>query len=49
MQQKVIAVTGASGALGKVVVETALARGARVAAIDFAAMRRDRNSGKTKH
>jgi NAD(P)-dependent dehydrogenase (short-subunit alcohol dehydrogenase family) len=36
VQQKVIVVTGASGALGKVVVETALARGARVAAIDFA-------------
>jgi NAD(P)-dependent dehydrogenase (short-subunit alcohol dehydrogenase family) len=33
---KVIIVTGASGALGKVVAEAALARGARVAAIDFA-------------
>src|SRR5262245_50981140 len=38
MQQKVIVVTGASGALGRVVVESALARGARAAAIDFAAM-----------
>jgi NAD(P)-dependent dehydrogenase (short-subunit alcohol dehydrogenase family) len=37
LQEKVIVVTGASGALGKVVAETALARGARVAAIDFAA------------
>lgn len=36
MQGKVIAVTGALGALGKVVVETALARGARVAGIDHA-------------
>jgi NAD(P)-dependent dehydrogenase (short-subunit alcohol dehydrogenase family) len=37
LQEKVIVVTGASGALGKVVVETALARGARVAAVDYAA------------
>jgi NAD(P)-dependent dehydrogenase (short-subunit alcohol dehydrogenase family) len=37
LKEKVIAVTGASGALGKVVVEAALARGAGVAAIDFAA------------
>jgi NAD(P)-dependent dehydrogenase (short-subunit alcohol dehydrogenase family) len=37
LKEKVIAVTGASGALGKVVVETALTRGARAAAIDFAA------------
>ena len=36
MQQKVIVVTGASGALGKVVAEIALARGARIAAIDYA-------------
>ena len=36
MQGKVIVVTGALGALGKVVVETALARGARVAGIDHA-------------
>ena len=36
-REKVIAVTGASGALGKVVVEAALAQGARAAAIDFAA------------
>lgn len=37
MKGKVIAITGASGALGKIVVETALARGARLAAIDHAA------------
>jgi NAD(P)-dependent dehydrogenase (short-subunit alcohol dehydrogenase family) len=37
LQGKVVVVTGASGALGKVVVEIALARGARVAAIDYAA------------
>src|SRR3954454_12159994 len=36
MQGKVIVVTGALGALGKVVAETALARGARVAGIDHA-------------
>ena len=37
LQDKVVVVTGASGALGKFVVEAALARGARVAAIDYAA------------
>ncbi|HEY5064542.1 MAG TPA: 3-oxoacyl-ACP reductase FabG [Xanthobacteraceae bacterium] len=37
MSGKVIVVTGASGALGKVVAEVALARGARVAGIDHAA------------
>lgn len=37
LQDKVVVVTGASGALGKVVVESALAQGARVAAIDYAA------------
>jgi NAD(P)-dependent dehydrogenase (short-subunit alcohol dehydrogenase family) len=37
MNGKVIVVTGASGALGKVVAEVALARGARVAAVDHAA------------
>src|SRR5262245_11462023 len=37
MNGKVIFVTGASGALGRVVADTALARGARVAAIDYAA------------
>ena len=37
MNGKVIVVTGASGALGKVVAETALARGARVAGIDYRA------------
>src|ERR1700733_6861208 len=36
MNGKVIVVTGASGALGKVVAELALARGARVAGIDHA-------------
>ncbi|MBR1122463.1 3-oxoacyl-ACP reductase FabG [Bradyrhizobium lablabi] len=36
MNGKVIVVTGASGALGKVVAEIALARGALVAGIDFA-------------
>ncbi len=37
LKEKVIVVTGAAGALGRVVVEVALARGARVAAIDHAA------------
>jgi len=37
MNGKVIVVTGASGALGKVVVTTALARGVRVAGLDHAA------------
>ena len=37
MEGKIIVVTGASGALGKVVVAAALAKGARVAAIDHAA------------
>jgi NAD(P)-dependent dehydrogenase (short-subunit alcohol dehydrogenase family) len=36
MDGKVIVVTGALGALGKVVAETALARGARVAGVDYA-------------
>lgn len=36
MQGKVLIVTGALGALGKVVAETALARGSRVAGIDHA-------------
>jgi 3-oxoacyl-[acyl-carrier protein] reductase len=36
MHGKVIVITGASGALGTVVANAALARGARVAAIDFA-------------
>jgi NAD(P)-dependent dehydrogenase (short-subunit alcohol dehydrogenase family) len=39
LQEKTIVVTGASGALGKVVVDTALARGSRLAAIDFAPAR----------
>lgn len=37
MDGKVIVVTGASGALGKVVATSALAQGARVAAVDHAA------------
>jgi NAD(P)-dependent dehydrogenase (short-subunit alcohol dehydrogenase family) len=37
MNGKVIVVTGASGALGSVVMATALARGARVAGVDHAA------------
>jgi NAD(P)-dependent dehydrogenase (short-subunit alcohol dehydrogenase family) len=36
MDGKVVIVTGASGALGRVVAETALARGARVAGVDHA-------------
>ncbi len=36
MNGKVVVVTGASGALGKVVAELALARGARVAGVDYA-------------
>ena len=36
MNGKVVVVTGASGALGKVVAETALARGARLAGVDYA-------------
>src|SRR3954447_1601297 len=36
MDGKVIVVTGALGALGKVVAETALARGARIACVDHA-------------
>jgi 3-oxoacyl-[acyl-carrier protein] reductase len=36
MQGKVIVITGASGALGKVLADTAVARGARVAGIDLA-------------
>jgi NAD(P)-dependent dehydrogenase (short-subunit alcohol dehydrogenase family) len=35
MDGKVIVVTGASGALGRVVAEVALARGARVAGVDY--------------
>ncbi|MEA2820699.1 MAG: hypothetical protein QOJ86_2703 [Bradyrhizobium sp.] len=36
MHGKVVVVTGVSGALGKVVAEAALARGARVAGVDYA-------------
>jgi NAD(P)-dependent dehydrogenase (short-subunit alcohol dehydrogenase family) len=39
MNGKIILITGASGALGKVVAETALARGARVAGVDHAKSR----------
>ncbi len=37
MQGKIVVVTGASGALGKVVLASALAKGAKVAGIDHAA------------
>jgi NAD(P)-dependent dehydrogenase (short-subunit alcohol dehydrogenase family) len=37
MNGKVVVITGASGALGKVVMDAAIARGAKVAAIDHAA------------
>jgi len=37
MNGKVVVITGASGALGSVVAEAAVARGARVAAVDYAA------------
>jgi NAD(P)-dependent dehydrogenase (short-subunit alcohol dehydrogenase family) len=37
MDGKVVVVTGALGALGRVVAEEALARGARVAGVDHAA------------
>ncbi len=36
MKEKVVVVTGASGALGTIVVEAAIAQGARVAAVDHA-------------
>jgi NAD(P)-dependent dehydrogenase (short-subunit alcohol dehydrogenase family) len=36
MHEKVVVITGAQGALGKVVMESAIARGARVAGIDHA-------------
>jgi NAD(P)-dependent dehydrogenase (short-subunit alcohol dehydrogenase family) len=41
MEGKTVVVTGASGALGKVVVAVSLAKGARVAAIDHAASQTD--------
>jgi NAD(P)-dependent dehydrogenase (short-subunit alcohol dehydrogenase family) len=37
MEGKIVVVTGASGALGKIVVASALAKGGRIAAIDHAA------------
>ena len=39
MNGKVVVITGASGALGQVVAEAALARGARVAGLDYAPSR----------
>ena len=46
MDGKVVVVTGASGALGKVVAETAQARGARVAGVDYATVQiRRRGTG----
>ena len=36
MKGKVVVITGALGALGRVVVDTAISRGARVAGIDHA-------------
>ena len=44
MQGKIVVITGASGALGKVVAASALAKGARIAGIDHAAS----TSGATK-
>jgi len=41
MNGKVIVITGALGALGAVVTETAIARGARVAGIDHAPSQRE--------
>ena len=46
MNGKVVVVTGASGALGKVVAEVALARGARVAGIDHAASQMQASSSR---
>ena len=47
MEGKIVVVTGASGALGKVVAASALAKGARVAGMDHAAShdRRRRPTG----
>ena len=39
MQDRVVAITGASGALGRAVVEAAIDRGARLALIDHAGAR----------
>src|SRR5258705_10929694 len=46
MNGKVVVVTGALGALGRVVAETALARGARVAGIDYASAQSPAMSGR---
>jgi NAD(P)-dependent dehydrogenase (short-subunit alcohol dehydrogenase family) len=46
MNGKVIVVTGALGALGRVVVDTAVARGARVAGIDHAATQAAATAGQ---
>ena len=43
LQDKVVIITGASGALGKVVAEAALARGAHVAGIDYSPAQRSPN------
>src|SRR5580698_8656737 len=46
MDGKVVVVTGALGALGKVVAETAHARGARVAGVDHAASQMPATAGR---
>ena len=46
MDGKVVVVTGALGALGKVVADTALARGARVAGLDHAASQLKPNASR---
>ena len=48
MNGKVVVVTGASGALGKVVAEVSLARGARVAGIDHAASQIPATANRTE-
>jgi len=49
LQEKVIVVTGSSGALGQVVVEIALARGARVAGIDHSPARNSPTAQRVEH
>ena len=46
MEEKIVVVTGASGALGKIVVDSALATGARVAGIDHAASQAGRHGNQ---
>ena len=48
MDGKVVVVTGASGALGKVVAEAALARGAKVAGVDHAASQISATANRTE-